>query len=180
MRKVVVTEFMTLDGVMESPEKWSFPFWNDEIAKFKHDELFSSDALLLGRVTYEGFAKAWPDRTDEDGFADRMNNLPKYVVSKSLKKVEWNNSEIFSKDAAKEVARLKETKGEDILVYGSGELVNTLLQNGLVDVYQLLVYPVVLGEGKKLFREGSYTKLELVSSKTFSSGVVLLLYKPVK
>src|SRR6185503_9389745 len=108
MRKVVVTEFMALDGGIDSPEKWSFPFWNDEIAKFKHAELFASDALLLGRVTYQGFAAAWPSRTDEAGFADRINSLPKYVVSTTLDKADWNNSTII-KDAehiATEVSNL--------------------------------------------------------------------------
>ena len=178
MRKVIVTEFITLDGVVEAPEKWSFPFWNDEIAKFKHDELFASDALLLGRVTYQGFAAAWPSRTDETGFADRMNSLPKFVVSTTLDKVEWNNSRLIKENVAEEVSKLKQQPGQNLLIYGSGALVHTLMQHNLIDEYWLLVYPVVLGSGKRLFKDGSNTTLKLVETKTFSSGVVLLCYQP--
>ena len=180
MRKVIVTEFITLDGVVEAPEKWSFPFWNDEIAKFKHDELFASDALLLGRVTYQGFAAAWPSRTDETGFADRMNSLPKFVVSTTLEQVEWNNSRLIKENVAEEVSKLKQQPGQNLLIYGSGALVHTLMQHNLIDEYWLLVYPVVLGSGKRLFKDGSNTTLKLVETKTFSSGVVLLCYQPDK
>lgn len=178
MRKVVITEFMTLDGVIESPNLWSFPYWNDEIAKFKDEEIKAADALLLGRVTYDGFAKAWPDKKDEEGFADRMNNYPKYVVSKSLEKLAWNNTHVLNDNFAQEIAKLKEEEGKDILVYGSGQLVTALLELGLVDQLQLLVYPIVLGKGKKLFHEDHETKLELKESKTFETGVVLLVYEP--
>ncbi|MBA3724725.1 MAG: dihydrofolate reductase family protein [Candidatus Levybacteria bacterium] len=176
MRKIVVTEFMSLDGIMEAPEKWSFPYWNDDIAKFKQEELELSDTLLLGRITYDGFAQAWPGRTDKTGFAERMNNYPKYVVSKSLTKTEWNNTHVLSDNFAQGIAKLKEEDGRDILVFGSGELVNTLLALGLVDQLQLLVYPVILGQGKRLFRSEVANKLELKESKTFRSGVVLLTY----
>ncbi len=176
MRKIVVTEFVSLDGIMESPEKWSFSYWNDDIAKFKQEELESSDTLLLGRITYDGFSKAWPDRTDETGFADRMNTYPKYVVSKSLIKTDWNNTHILGDNFTQGIAKLKEEEGRDILVFGSGELVNTLLALGLVDQLQLLVYPVILGQGKRLFRGEVENKLELKESKSFSSGVVLLTY----
>src|SRR5215212_1813944 len=114
MRKVVVTEFMTLDGVMEAPNLWSFPYWTDDISKIKFDELFASDAMLLGRVTYEGFAAAWPSMTDEAGFADRMNSLPKYVASTTLDDAEWNAS-LIKENVAEEVARLKQQPGQDIL-----------------------------------------------------------------
>jgi dihydrofolate reductase len=178
MRKVVVTEYVTLDGVMEEPA-WTGPYWNDEIAKFKFDELFASDALLLGRVTYQGFAKAWPSMTDEQGFADRMNSLPKYVASRTLEAAEWNASLI--KDAvADEVVRLKQQPGQNLLVYGSGDLVQTLMQHDLVDEYRILVYPVVLGSGKRLFKDGSTATLKLVDTKTFSSGVVALTYEPAQ
>jgi dihydrofolate reductase len=187
MRKVVVTEYVTLDGVMQDPgggEKfehggWSFQFWSDEAGKFKFDELFASDALLLGRVTYQGFAKAWPSMTDEAGFADRMNSLPKYVVSTTLKELEWNNSRLLKGNIAEEVQKLKQQPGLDILVAGSGDLVHALAQHGLIDEYRLMVHPVVVGGGKRLFRDGSdMTVLKLVETKTFSSGVVVLSYQP--
>jgi dihydrofolate reductase len=186
MRKVVVTEFVSLDGVMEDPGGaegfehggWTIPYWGDDIGTFKQDELFASDALLLGRVTYEGFAAAWPSQTDEVGFADRMNGLPKYVVSTTLDKAEWNNSTIIKGDVAEEVARLKQQPGQDILVAGSAALARTLQQHGLVDEYRLLVYPVVLGSGKRLFGDaGAMTKLTLVEAKPFDSGVVALTYR---
>ncbi|HLE89741.1 MAG TPA: dihydrofolate reductase family protein [Anaerolineales bacterium] len=180
MRKVVVTEFVTLDGVMDEPQNWSFPYWNDEIAKFKHDELFASDTHLLGRVTYQGLAAAWPSRTDEQGFADRMNDLPKYVVSTTLHKVEWNNSHLIkdAKRVGEEVSRLKQQTGQDILVAGSAIQVNALIEHDLIDEYHLLIYPVVLGKGKRLFRDGSNTTLKLVETKPFSSGVVAHIYQP--
>ncbi len=186
MRKVVVSMFVSLDGVMEDPggaEKsehggWTMPYWNEEIAKFKYDELFASGALLLGRVTYQGFAAAWPSRTDEAGFADRMNNLPKFVVSKTLERVGWNNSTLIKGNIAEEVARLKQQPGQDILIAGSGTLVRTLMQHDLIDQYQLLVYPVVLGSGKRLFENVRKTPLKVVETKAFSSGVVLLSYQP--
>lgn len=177
MRKVIVSEFMTLDGIVEAPNKWSFPYWNDEISQFKHSELFAVDALLLGRVTYEGFAAAWPSRTDEAGYADRMNSLPKYVVSTTLEQVEWNNSHLIKEHIAQQVTKLKQQEGQDILIFGSGTLAQTLLQHNLVDQYNLLVYPLVEGSGKQLFEEGGNAALELVETKTFSSGVVLLLYQ---
>lgn len=177
MRKVVVAEFLSLDGVMDEPA-WTVPYWNDEIAKFKYDELFASDAHLLGRVTYQGFAAAWPSRTDEQGFADRMNSLPKYVVSTTLEKVEWNNSHLIKKNVVEEISRLKQQPGQDILVAGSATLVNTLVEHDLVDEYHLLIYPVVLGQGKRLFKDGSKTTLKLVETKSFSSGVVAHIYQP--
>ena len=175
MRKIVVTEFMSLDGVMEEPG-WTFPYWNDEIAAFKGEETASSDALLLGRVTYEGFAAAWPGRTD-DG-ADFFNGVRKYVVSTTLKTAAWNNSVLIQNDVVAEIAKLKAQDGQDLTVHGSGALVQTLMQHDLVDVYRLLVYPVVLGQGKRLFKEGVPATLKLVSSQTLSSGVVALIYEP--
>lgn len=180
MRKVVVTEFVTLDGVMEAPDKWSVQFRRAEAGKFKYDELFASDALLLGRVTYQDFAAAWPSMTDEEGFADRMNSLPKYVASTTLKETTWNAS-IIRGNVADEVAALKQQPGQDILVYGSGDLVHTLMQHGLIDEYHLMVFPIVWGNGKRLFRDGSEMKtLKLVETKTFSSGVVVLIYHPAE
>lgn len=179
MRKVIVSMYLTLDGVMEEPGHWSFPFWSKEAAKFKFDELFASDALLLGRLTYEGFARAWPSMTDEQGFAERMNNLPKYVVSTTLEKAEWNNSNIIRGNIAHEVASLKQQPGLDILVSGSGQLVHTLMQHNLVDEYRFMVHPLILGNGKRLFQDDSeQTTLKLTETKTFSTGIVILTYQP--
>lgn len=178
MRKIIVTEFITLDGVIESPHLWSFPYGNEEIAKFKHDELFATDALLLGRVTYEGFAAAWPGRTDEAGFADRFNSIPKYVVTTTLDKAEWNNSHLLKHNVAQEIAKLKAETGQDIVVHGSATLVQTLMRENLIDQYNLLVYPIILGTGLRLFQEGSKASLNLVEAKAFGSGVVAQIYQP--
>ena len=181
MRRVVATEYVTLDGIMEEPGNWSFPFWSDEAAKFKSDELFASDALLLGRVTYEGFAKAWPTMKDTGEFGERMNGLPKYVVSTTLRTVEWNNSRLIKERVAEEVATLKQQPGLDILLAGSGQLLRTLMEHDLVDEYRLMLYPIVLGSGKRLFTEESEKKvLRLVETKPLSSGVVVLTYHPGK
>ena len=180
MRKVIATEYLTLDGVMEAPERWSPQFWNDEVARYKHDELFARDALLLGRVTYETFAAAWPSRTDDTGFADRMNSLPKYVASTTLEELAWTNARLLTGEVAEEVSALKRQPGRDILLYGSGALVRTLMRHDLIDEYRLLVYPVVLGSGKRLFGDGSAATLTLVETKTFSSGVVVLSYQPAQ
>lgn len=192
MSRVVVTEFVSLDGVMEDPggsEKkahgaWTFQFDRGaEGNQFKIDELFASDALLLGRVTYQGFAAAWPGRTDEVGapFAGKMNSMRKYVVSKTLKDADakWDNTKVIRGDIAAEVTRLKAEPGGDILVEGSAQLVSTLSENNLVDEYRLMVFPIILGSGKRLFSQtSSATKLELTSSRTAGDGVLLLTYKP--
>ncbi len=177
MRKIVVTMFLSLDGIMENPG-WTMKYWNDEIANFKAEESSACDALLLGRVTYEGFAAAWPDSKDEG--ADQMNNLPKYVVTTTLDKLEWNNSRPIKDNVVAEITKLKQQEGKDILVYGSATLVQTLMQHDLVDSYRLLVYPVVLGKGKRLFQEGTTATLKLVSSQAISSGVATLVYEPVR
>lgn len=177
-RRLAATLFISLDGVVDEPHKWSFPYWNDEIAKFKQDETFASDALLLGRVTYEGFAAAWPGRKDPDGFADRFNSMPKYVASQTLRKLEWNNSHLITGDLAREVSKLKEQPGQDIVIHGSPGLIRSLMPHGVIDEYRLLVYPIVLGRGKRLFDEASQAKLKLVESKTFGTGVVKVVYVP--
>jgi dihydrofolate reductase len=177
MREVVAAEFMSLDGVVENPA-WTFRYWNDEIAMFKFDELFASDALLLGRVTYQGFAAAWPSRTDEEGYADRMNGLPKYVVSTTLETAEWNNSHLITENIAEAVSSLKRQSGQNILIFGSAKLIHTLMRHDLIDEYRLLVYPVVLGKGQRLFDDESKVDLKLVETKVFSSGVVALIYQP--
>jgi dihydrofolate reductase len=187
MRRIVVTEFVTLDGVMEDPggaEKferggWAFQFdRGPEGDKFKVEELFASDATLLGRVTYQGFAAAWPSRTGE--FADKMNGMPKYVVSTTLKQADWNNSTLIKSNIVEEVFRLKAMPGRDILVAGSAKLVNTLMQHDLVDEYRLMVFPVVLGKGKRLFNEGSDRHaLQLVEARPVgSAGVITFIYHP--
>ncbi len=176
MREIVVTEFVSLDGVMEEP-RWTFKYWNDEIAKFKDEESSASDALLLGRMTYQGFAVAWPESKDEG--ADYFNSVRKYVVSKTLEEpLEWNNSTLIKDDIVEEITKLKRQDGKDITVHGSATLVQTLMQHDLVDRYRLLVYPVVVGEGKRLFKEGIPATLKLLRSQSFSSGVVALVYEP--
>lgn len=177
MRKIIVTEFVTLDGVMEAPNEWSFPYWNDDIAKFKYDELFASDALLLGRVTYDGFAAAWPSQKDEQGFADRMNSMKKYVVSNTRELPSWNNTMFIKGDVVEEIKRLKESEGGNILIAGSAQLIHSLREYNLIDEYQLLVYPVLLGEGKKLFKDGFTNRLKLLECRSFDSGVALLRYQ---
>lgn len=189
MRKIIVSEFITLDGVIDDPggaEKtkyggWNFKFWDNEMGVYKNDELFSCDAMLLGRVTYEGFAAAWPGRTDEWGFADRMNNMRKYVVSTTLKELSWNNSKLIKNNIAEEVLRLKQEPGMDILVAGSGNLIKTLMKHDLIDEFRLMVHPLILGTGKKLFPESEdMIKLKLTDSRVYSSGVVLLTYQTTR
>jgi len=181
VRNVIATEYLTLDGVFEEPGEWSGPFFNDEAAKFKFDELFASDALLLGRITYEGFAAAWPSMTDEAGFSDRMNGIPKYVVSTTLDKAEWNNSRLIKANVAEEVTKLKQQPGQDILLAGSADLLHTLMQHDLVDEYRIMLHPIVLGHGKRLFEDGIDTSvLTLADTKTFSAGIVVLTYHPAQ
>ena len=178
MRKLVITEFMSLDGVIENPA-WTFPYWNDDIAAFKGEESESTDALLLGRVTYEGFAAAWP--TSEDQGAEYFNGVRKYVVSTTLKNADWNNSVIISDNVVEEIAKLKEQDGKDITVHGSGKLAQSLLENGLVDRVRLLIYPVVLGQGQKLFVDGMTATFKLVETKPMGDGgVVAMIYEPIQ
>jgi len=167
---------MSLDGIMEEP-RWTFKYWNDEIAKFKGEESSASDALLLGRVTYQGFAAAWPQSDDEG--ADYFNSVRKYVVSTTLEEpLEWSNSTLIKDDIVAELTELKQQDGQDITVHGSATLAQTLIEHDLVDRYRLLVYPVVVGKGKRLFQEGIRATLKLLESQSFSSGVVSLIYEP--
>ena len=186
MRNVVVTEFITLDGVFEDPggaEKtehggWSFKFWSEESGKFKYDELVAADAMLLGRITYQGFAAAWPEMTDEAGFADRMNSLPKYVASRTLDKPEWQNSHLIEGDVVDAVSALKQQEGQNILVGGSGQLANVLLRADLVDELRFLVSPLVLGSGRRFFEDGSAPRtMELVEAVSLDMGVLALTYR---
>jgi dihydrofolate reductase len=187
MARVVVTEFVTVDGVVEDPggsEKferggWAFQFERgDDGDKFKLDETMASDALLLGRVTYEGFAEAWPSRTGE--FADKFNSMPKYVVSSTLESPKWNNTTVIAGDVTGEIARLKEEFERDIVVHGSVQLVRALLEHDLVDEWRLMVFPTVLGSGKRLFDDTSATKvLKLEEARPVGpDGVVILTYRP--
>jgi len=185
MGRIVITEFMSLDGVVEDPggaENFKYGGWSFEIPrgdegdKFKVDETMASEALLLGRVTYEGFAKAWPSRNDE--FADKFNNMPKYVVSSTLTQPEWNNSTVLEGDVPEAVAKLKQEIDGDIVVHGSVQLAQTLLEHDLVDELRLMVYPVVLGSGKRLFGETTDKKpLRLRESRTVGDGVAILVYE---
>ena len=188
-RKVVVSEYVSVDGVMEAPGGgeefehggWTFQFdRGSEGDEFKLEELLASDALLLGRVTYEGFAAAWPSMTDDEGFADKMNSMPKYVVSTTLEEpLEWNNSTLIKDNVADEVTKLKQEPGGDILVYGSAQLVHMLMKHNLVDEYRLMTFPIILGSGKHLFGETSdTTTLQLVDTKTVGSGIVISTYAP--
>lgn len=180
MRRVVATLFTSLDGVVEAPEKWSFPYWNEHISKFKLNEQLASGALLLGRTTYEGFAAAWPARTDPDGFADSMNNVPKHVVSSTLRApLDWSNSHLVTGNLTAAVTKLKQEPGKDILIHGSPSLVRALFTLGLIDEYHLLVYPIALGSGKRLFADDVQGKLDLVDAITFG-GVVGLIYQPAQ
>ena len=184
MGRIVVTEFMSLDGVIEAPgggEDYKHGGWSFEISrgeegdKFKLDETMASEALLLGRRTYEGFAAAWPSRDGE--FADKFNSMPKYVVSSTLKDPDWNNTTVLDGELADEVAKLKEQQEGDIVVHGSAQLVQALLENDLVDELRLMVFPVVLGTGKTLFGETSDKKtLQLRDSKIVGDGVAILVY----
>jgi dihydrofolate reductase len=179
MRKVVVSEFVSLDGVIEKP-LWSRQLTGEEQQKYKLDELSASDTLLLGRATYQELAAQWPHLSEQyGGYTDMMNSYPKYVVSTTLQEpLEWNAS-LIEGDLAEEVSRLKQEPGKDIMVYGSGDLVKTLMKHNLVDDYRLMVFPIVVGSGKRLFEgEIDTTVLELVDSKTLSTGVVVLTYQP--
>jgi dihydrofolate reductase len=181
MRKIVATEYVTLDGVMHEPGEWSGPFFNDEAVKFKYDELFASDALLLGRVTYEGFAKAWPAMEGTGDFGERMNGMPKYVVSTTLRNPEWNNSHVIGQNVVEEIAKLKQGPGQDILLSGSGKLLHTLMEHDLVDEYRLMLHPIVLGGGKRLFENETQARtLKLVEAKPLTTGIVILTYLPAE
>ena len=174
--KLIVTEFLTLDGVYEEATPWRSGY-NPDGGSFKRDELFESDALLLGHVTYEGFAKYWPTATGTGEFGERMNSLPKFVATTTLKSLEWNATALGG-NVALAVAALKQQEGRNLLVYGSGTFVQTLLRHGLVDELRLMVYPLVLGSGKRLFSGGDRLPLKLSDSRNLGAGVLLLTYEP--
>ncbi|UCI06123.1 dihydrofolate reductase family protein [Mesorhizobium sp. B1-1-8] len=176
MRKVIVTEFITIDGIAEH-EKLPSVTWNNEMQAFKEDELADSGAMLLGRVTYEIFAGHWPAETGD--FADRFNALPKYVASTSLKAVDWKPAELLGGPLPEAVAKLKQESGGNIYVHGSLSIARQLLGHGLVDRLRLLAYPGSAGQGKPLFPPDKPLGLELISAVPFSNGVVALEYRPV-
>ena len=191
MRKLIVTEFVSVDGVMEAPggepgyahSGWTtlFPF-EDQQGAYKLEEALEAEALLLGRVTYQGFAAAWPERDDPEGFAAKLNRMPKYVVTSTLQSLTWENSTALSGDVAAEVSRLKAQDGGPLLVYGSRTLVQALYEHDLVDEYRLMVFPVVLGSGRRLFPDDAEDKrlLRLSATKTFGNGVTVLTYTPAQ
>ncbi len=181
MSRIVVTEFASLDGVMEEPS-WTFQFERGPHGdQFKFDELFGSDALLLGRVTYQGFAQAWPSMASDD-FGKRMNSIRKYVVSSTLADEEatWGDTTVIRGDVPAEIAKLRTQPGGDLLVEGSSQLVRTLIQHGLVDEYRLMIFPIILGAGKRMFPDAmsAAARLVLTDAKTDGDGVLLLTYQP--
>lgn len=178
MGRIIVSEFVSLDGVFEDPS-WTAPHWSEAQEAYKLDEVMSADSLLLGRATYEEFAAEWPSMEDDTGFADRMNGMPKLVVSTRLEHPAWTNARVIRDDVAGEIAGLRDRPGKDLLVVGSGTLVRSLMPLGLIDEFRLMVFPVVLGGGKRLFNgETSGTALKLVDSRALGSGVVILTYHP--
>ena len=180
MRKVIVSEFVTLDGVMEDPS-WTFRFSSEEQQRFKFDELVAGDALLRGRVTYEGFAAAWPPMTEQyQEYADMMNGCPKYVISTTLEEpLEWQNSTLIKNNVAQEITRLRQQPGKNIGITVGATLVRYLLREDLLDELGLIIHPVVVGAGRRLFEDGGDQKgLKLVEMKTFGTGVVYLTYHP--
>ncbi len=189
MRKVVLSEFVSLDGVMEGPA-WTMPYWNNDLAKFKFDELFASDALLLGRVTYESFAAAWPTKEHAEAmenafsalprpsaFSERMNDTPKFVASGTLTKLEWKNSNLLKANIIEEVAKLKQQPGQNILLAGSGTVASALMRHDLIDEIHLLVYPILISRRKRLFDDDYKGTLELVEARTLGPHVIHLFYR---
>lgn len=178
--RLVATEYVSLDGVFEEPGHWSFPYFDEDAMHFKADELEKADAQLLGRKTYDGFAAAWPTMEGTGEFGVKMNTMPKYVVSSTLKNPTWANTTVLKGEAAAAVRELKQKPGRDLLLAGSGRLFNALARENLIDVYRLMVHPIVLGKGPHLFDEGTRRELELVDVKRFGKGVVVLEYVPGK
>jgi dihydrofolate reductase len=183
MRKVVASEFVSLDGVVESPEKWHFPYFNDQMGDAIGAAMAASEAMLMGRVLYEEWAAFWPKQDpDENPVAARMNGVRKYVVSTTLEEpLEWENSTLIGDNIAEEISKLKEQPGKDISISGSPTLVRSLLEEDLLDELRLMVHPILVGSGKRLFEDGGDQKaLQLVDSKTFSTGVLYLTYRPAQ
>src|SRR5919108_3888203 len=190
MWRLIASEFVTLDGVMEAPghdqhrdgkNAWALRYAGEDQQRYKSEELFEAGAILMGRVTYEIFAAFWPTAPKDEGFADRMNSIPKYVVSKTLRTADWRNTTIIGGNPAEKVVELKQQAGGDILLLGSADLLNSLVQHDVIDEYRLMVFPVVLGSGKRLFRDATdITHLQCVDTRTFESGVTVLTYRPAE
>jgi len=182
MRRVIVSTFVTLDGVMEAPETWSFDFHDEQNMKDALQTVLGAEALLLGRTTYDGFAEAWPSRTDPMGFADKMNSMPKYVASTTLREPSWNGTQILDGaggDIASQVAELKRGGDGDLLMYGSATLMRHLLAAGQIDELRLLLNPVIVGTGRKLFTDGQLrTTLDLVDTHQYPGGMARLTLRP--
>jgi len=191
MRKLIVTTFVTLDGVMQAPGGpeedyaggftsggWSVNYWDDMLGQFMDEAMAKPNELLLGRKTYEIFAAYWPYAKDVPG-ADQLNSAKKYVASRTLKKVDWNNSTLIKGDVVQEIRKLKEQDGPDLLVHGSNNLIQTLLKHNLIDEMRIMIFPVVIGNGKRLFDQGTIPSgLKLIDSKTSSTGVIMAIYEP--
>ena len=181
MAKILLAEFLTLDGVMEAPEKWQFPYFGPDFGQYTSEAISACDAFLLGRVTYDIFATSWPNiPEDGSGISTKLNAAPKYVVSNTLEKADWNNTTILKGSGAENVKKLKEQETGLIGVNGSGKLARTLMENNLVDEYNLMIHPVVVGRGQRLFEEGTpaLNGLQLVETRTFSTGIIALVYRP--
>jgi class 3 adenylate cyclase len=188
VRRLIASEFVTVDGVMEAPghephpdgrNAWALRHTGEDQQRFKIDEVFQAGAILLGRVTYEIFAAFWPTAPKDEGFADRMNDIPKYVVSTTLENPSWRNSTVVRGDPVEAIADLKREPGGDILLFGSGALLNSLIGHDVIDEYRIMVFPVLLGSGKRLFKDASdTTHLGLIDTRTFESGVTVQTYRP--
>ncbi len=177
--RLVATEYLSLDGVFEEPGHWSGPWFNEEAGQFKWAELQASDALLLGRNTYNGFAAAWPTMPNTGEFGEKMNSMPKYVVSSTLEKVEWTGSKLIKGNVSGEIEKVKKQPGGDLLLSGSGQLFNAMMRENLIDLYRFMVHPVVLGKGRRLFEDGGeQRKLKLTETKRFATGIIVLEYEP--
>jgi dihydrofolate reductase len=182
MRDIVAVEFVSVDGVAEAPEKWTTPYFDDEVGQAMQAGMDASDAMLLGRRTYEDFEAYWPDKTAEDDpYADYINATQKFVVSRTVKSVQWRNSTLIIGDVVEELTKLKRQNGKTITIVGSPTLMRSVLRDGLLDRLDVLVFPIVVGSGKRLFEEGiGELPLELVDSRTFKTGVVSLAYAPAR
>jgi dihydrofolate reductase len=179
MRKLIVTEFISLDGVVGDPHLWHFPFWSDEMGAWKFNEVFAHDGLVLGRTTYEGFAEAWPSYEDDSGFADRMNAMPKYVVSTTLTDPTWNNTTVIRDNVVAALHELKEADGQDLMIAGSVTLINSLLDTGLIDEFRLMIHPVVVGNRLRLWQDRETPATFTVSAvEQLPNGVMVITYVP--
>jgi len=177
-RKVVAMEFISADGVIESPHEWHFPYFGEDMGELLNELTGDMSALLLGRVTYEDFAASWPQRSDDEPGAKEMNETPKYAVTTTLTSADWQNSTLITSDVASQVRQLKEQPGGPIVIWGSATLVRWLLSEGLLDELHLFVHPIVVGDGKRLFDGARRTLLEVVASHALSLGTMHIAYAP--